>query len=247
MSGKVVSACAALGLVTATVAGVAAVGAADEDMAATAQKPIRFFGSHLFIEVSATDGDAALHMDMDGDAFRRIKVRDPKGRTVIDVGARGQLRRYGLTGMDVEAGDLLFRRVPFGRLKARFPEGRYAFTATTIQGRRMIGSDRLTHDIAQRPVVLEPARGAVVNRAAGLVVTWRPVTKPSGIKIVRYLVLVSRDGAHRELSMDLVPSVTSVAIPAAFFEPGAKYDLEVVARESSGNQTVTEVPFTTKR
>jgi hypothetical protein len=47
--------------------------------------------------------------------------------------------------------------------------------------------------------------------------------------------------------MDLVPAVTSVAIPAAFFEPGAKYDLEVVARESSGNQTVTEVPFTTTR
>jgi hypothetical protein len=243
MGRKVVGAFAVLALLTAVAGSVGAFGA-DDRPAGTAQKPIRFFGAHLFIEVAATDGDAALHMDLDGDAFTRLKVRDPKGRTVLDVGSKGHLRRYGLTGLDVEASDLLFRKVPFGRLKARFPEGRYTFSATTPGGRRLIGSDRLTHDIAQRPVVLEPARNAAVD-PAGLVVTWRPVTKPSGIKIARYIVVVSRDGTDRELRMDLGPGVTSVAIPAAFLDRGVKYDLEVVARERSGNHTTTEVPFTT--
>jgi hypothetical protein len=245
MTRKVVGTSAGFALLAGVASGVAAVGAADRT-AEVAQTPLRFFGAHLFIEVSATDGDAAVRMDVDGDAFRRLRVRDPKGRTVVDVEPKGHMRRYGLTGIDAEGGDLLFRKVPFGRLKARFPEGRYTFSATTIEGRRLIGSDRLTHDIAQRPVVLAPATGAVVD-PTGLVVTWRPVARPSGIRIVRYRVVVSRDGTDRELTMDLGPDTTTVAVPAAFLDRGAKYDLEVVARERSGNETVTEVPFTTTR
>jgi hypothetical protein len=234
----------ALAAVAAAAGGYSAMAADTRDpRARTVQKPIRFFGAHLFIEVS-TDGDALLRLDADGDAWRHLRVRDPRGRTVIDFASKGHLRRYGLTGFDADAGDLPFRRVPFGRLKARFPEGRYSFVARTLDGRRLIGSDRLTHDIARRPVVLAPSRNAVVD-AAAVVVSWRPVTKPSGIRIVRYRVVVSKDGTNRELGMDLTPQVTSVTIPAAFLEPGAKYDVEVVARESSGNETVTEVPFRT--
>lgn len=226
------------------VGGYGAVAAMSRDATAdTAQAPIRFFGAHLFIEAS-TDGDALLRVDADGDAWRRLLVRDPKGRTVIDFASRGHLRRYGLTGFEADAGDLPFRRVPFGRLKARFPEGRYSFSARTLDGRRLIGSDRLTHDIPRPPAVLAPAKNAVVDPAA-MVVTWQPVTRPRGIRIVRYRVLVSKDGTDLEMGMDLASGVTSVAIPAAFLERGAKYDVEVVARERSGNETVTEVPFRT--
>jgi hypothetical protein len=248
MSVRSVGASVAIAAATvagAAIAGRAALGAEGRDAsAAAAQKPLRFFGAHLFIEVSASDGDAALRMDVDGDAFRRLTVRDPKGRTVMDVAPKRHLRRYGLTGFDAEAGDLLFRKVPFGRLKARFPEGRYTFSATTIEGRRLIGSDRLTHHIARRPAVSAPAKNALVDPGA-LVVTWSPVTKPTGIEIVRYRVVVSKDGTDRELSMDLGALVSSVAIPTAFLDRGAKYDVEVVARERSGNETVTEVPFKT--
>jgi hypothetical protein len=86
--------------------------------------------------------------------------------------------------MTFESGELPFERVPFRKFKARFPEGRYTFTATTVEGRRMIGSDRLTHDIASRPAVLAPAVNAAMD-PAGLLVRWTRVTKPNGIKIVR--------------------------------------------------------------
>jgi hypothetical protein len=45
--------------------------------------------------------------------------------------------------------------------------------------------------------------------------------------------------------MELGPSATSAAIPAGFLERGARYSIEVLAREQSGNQTITEIPFRT--
>jgi hypothetical protein len=47
--------------------------------------------------------------------------------------------------------------------------------------------------------------------------------------------------------MYLPPTATSVTIPAEFLEPGTKADGEILARERSGNQTITELPsFRTK-
>lgn len=246
MSSRSLRVGVALALAALAIGGSVAIAALSRDSSAgAAQKPIRFFYSHLFIEVG-TDGDALLRVDADGDAWRRLRVRDPKGRVIVDFASRGHLRRYGLSGFEADAGDLPFRRIPFGRLKARFPEGRYSFSATTLDGRRLIGADRLTHDIPRPPVVVAPLENAVVDPDA-LVVTWRPVTRPSGIEISRYRIIVSKDGTDREVSMELRPGVTSAAIPAAFLERGAKYDIEVAARERSGNETVTEVPVTTAR
>jgi hypothetical protein len=66
------------------------------------------------------------------------------------------------------------------------------------------------------------------------------VTKPPGVKIVTYQVIVIQ--GDRELSMYVPPNVTSVTIPGEFLEPGAKTGGEVLARDVSGNQTITELP-----
>jgi hypothetical protein len=58
-------------------------------------------------------------------------------------------------------------------------------------------------------------------------------------------VIVNQDG--RELSMYLPPTATSATIPGEFLVPGTKAGGEVLARERSGNQTITEIPaFRTK-
>ena len=59
-------------------------------------------------------------------------------------------------------------------------------------------------------------------------------------------MIVSEEGSERELSMDLEPGATSATITRGFLAAGRDYAVEVLARERSGNQTITEVPFRTR-
>jgi hypothetical protein len=211
---------------------------------AAAQAPLRFSESELFIEINATDGDAGLQMRVGGQEWERLRLRDPRRRTVLDVGAKGPLDGYGLTDMTWESNEPPFDRVPFRRFRARFPEGRYRFEGTALNGRRIVGSDRLTHVVPAGPRVLAPTERAVVDPAA-LVVRWQPVTSPRGIRIVRYQVIMTAERSNRSLRIDLPGNATTAAIPSGFLERGAEYAVEVLARAASGNQTITEVGFRT--
>jgi len=213
--------------------------------AAGAQAPLRFTDSELFIEINATDGDAGLQMSLGGRTWERLRLIDPRGRTVMDVRATGPLNGYGLTDMGFESAEPPFTRYPFRRFRARFPEGRYRFVGTAPNGRRLIGSDRLTHVVPDGPRVLAPAEDAVVDPAA-VTVRWEPVTTPRGIRIVRYQVIVTAEGEPGgSTRVDLPPTATSAAIPAGFFARNAEYAVEVIARATNGNQTITEVAFQT--
>lgn len=89
-----------------------------------------------------------------------------------------------------------------------------------------------------------PRLGAQVD-PDGFKVVWEPVTRPAGVEIVTYQVIVNQ--GDRELSMYLPPSATSATIPGEFLEPGTKTGGELLAREKSGNQTITAFPsFKTK-
>lgn len=49
----------------------------------------------------------------------------------------------------------------------------------------------------------------------------------------------------REFSVHVPAQTTSVTVPAEFMVPGAEYDLEVLAIEAGGNQTITTREFST--
>jgi hypothetical protein len=88
-----------------------------------------------------------------------------------------------------------------------------------------------------------PTKGAQVD-PDGFKVTWEPVTRPRGVKIVTYQVIAP---GSRELSMYLPPDATSATVPGEFLEPGTETGGELLARERSGNQTITAFPsFRTK-
>ena len=249
MSSSVGRACVVFVLVSAIgMLGGSEVAARDsrfDRTSAAAQKPIRFDKSEVYIEVNQTDGDAGLHVSVGGEDWKSLSLRDPRGRTVLDVRGKERLRSFGLAGATLEGSERTFEELPFRRFKSRFPEGRYRFTGTTIEGRRLIGSHRLTHDVPRGPALLAPAEDAVVS-PEGLVVRWTPVTKPSGIEIVRYVVIVTLEPSdNRVLSMELASNATSAAIPAEFLEPRAEFKVELVAREKSGNKAITEVSFKT--
>jgi hypothetical protein len=211
---------------------------------AAKRKPLPYEDHDLFIETNATDGDAGLQQFLDGEDWRRTKLRDPKGRALTDVKANGRLRDFGLTELFFEAAEPSFDEFPFRKFKKRFPEGKYTWRGRTVEGRRLIGSDRLSHVIPAGPVINSPTEGEQVNQQ-NFKVSWKPVTEPAGVEIVSYEVIVGQ--GDRELDMHLPPEVTSVSIPPEFLSPGTEGGGEVLAREKSGNQTITAMPsFTTK-
>ena len=233
--------------VAAGSAGVIAVATAKSEPASIAQKkgtPVRFEAHDLYIETNATDGDAGLQLFADAEDWKSFRLTDPRGKPMVDVKARGRARRFGLSELFVEASEPPFTRFPFRKFKKRFPEGTYRFRGTMPDGTKLVGSDRLSHRVPDGPKVTAPTKGAEVDRNSAKV-TWEPVTRPAGVHIVTYQVIIEQGG--REASMYLPSSATSATIAPEFLEPGAKARGEVIARERSGNQTNTEIPTFTIR
>ena len=94
--------------------------------AAVKKKPLRFEQHDLYIEYNATDRDAGLQLGADAENWKRFTLLDTKGRVLIDIHARGRLRRpFGLSELFLEASEPSFTKVPFSTFKKRFPRGRY--------------------------------------------------------------------------------------------------------------------------
>ena len=224
--------------------GAAGTAATLESTAQTSKKkPIPYEINDLFIETNATDGDIGLQLLADVDEWDKFTLRDPKGRKLMmKARTKGRLRGWGLTELFWETAEPEFSEVPLSEFKKRFPEGKYTFRGRSVDGRRIVGSDRLTHVIPDGPVVTSPTQNEQVN-ANSLTVSWEPVTNPAGVEIVSYQVIVVQEPVER-VTLNLDAGVTSVNIPAGALTPGApETKVEVLAREKSGNQTITEVPF----
>jgi hypothetical protein len=207
-----------------------------------AVKPLRLADATMIVEVNATDGDAGLQLFLDGEPWRTMTISGPDGRRLLEVSAKGRLGRHGLTELFSESSEPPFGRLPLRRFKARFPEGRYTFVGRTVEGRRLLGSARLSHDIPDGPEIVSPAAGAAVPRD-NVLASWSRVAERGGVDVVGYRAIVEREDPLRVFSVDLPASATSVTIPSQFLESGIEHKLEVQAIEASGNQTITEISF----
>jgi hypothetical protein len=205
-------------------------------------KTVRLEEATMIVEVNATDGDAGLQIFLDGEAWRSMTITAPDGRRMLAVNGRTRLRNYGLTELFSESSEPPFAKFPLRKFKRLFPEGRYRFVGTTIEGDRLVGKARLSHDIPAGPQITAPADGSTVPPGS-ILADWNPVAEPSGIDIVGYRAIVEREDPLRVFSVDLPASVTSVTIPEEYVESGTTYKLEVQAIEASGNQTLTEIDF----
>jgi len=210
------------------------------------KKPIPYEINDLFIETNATDGDIGLQLLADVDEWDKFTLRDPEGRKLMmKAKTKGRLRGWGLTELFWETAEPEFSEVPLRKFKKRFPAGKYRFRGRSVDGRKIIGSDRLTHVIPAGPVITSPTKGEDVD-ANDLTVSWEPVTKPAGVDIVTYQVIVAQEPVE-VVTLNLGADVTSVKIPSEALTPGAPdTKVEVLAKEKSGNQTISEVPFSVK-
>jgi hypothetical protein len=241
--GAAASVVALAALAAGAIAAPGGDGATERTGSAAQKKPLRYAEHDLYIETNATDGDAGLQLALDAEDWRWFKLRDPRGRLLVDVEAKGRLRAYGLTELFFEAAEPSFDESPFSQFRKRFPEGRYRFRGRTVEGRRLAGSDRFSHTVPAGPRVTFPTEEAQVD-PNGFTATWEPVTRPAGVDIARYIVVVTQ--GNRDVSMDLPASATGASIPGEFLTPGTETEIEVLARERSGNQTITAVSFRTR-
>jgi hypothetical protein len=213
---------------------------------AAKKKPIPYEINDLFTETNATDGDIGLQLLADVDEWDKFTLRDPNGRKLMmKAQTKGRLQGWGLTELFWEAAEPEFSEVPLRKFKKRFPAGKYTFRGRSVDGRKIAGSDKLTHVIPDGPVITSPTKNEQVN-ANSLAVSWEPVTNPAGVEIASYQVIVVQEPVER-VTLNLDADVTSVDIPAEALTPGApETKVEVLAKEKSGNQTITEVPFSVK-
>jgi hypothetical protein len=208
----------------------------------TGSKPIRLEEATMIVEVNATDRDAGLQIFLDGGPWSSMTVSAPDGRRIVAINTKSDLKGYGLTELFSESSEPPFREFPLNKFKRLFPEGRYTFEGTTIEGKRLVGRARLSHDFPDGPRITSPAEGSTVAPDA-VVARWNPVPEPAGINIVGYRAIFEREHPLRVFSVDLPASVTSVTVPQEFVESGTKYKLEVQAIEAGGNQTLSEIEF----
>ncbi len=215
------------------------------DQATQAQakpKRIPLDAATLIIEVNGTDGDAGLQFFLDGEPWNSMTISGPNGRTLVDIDAQGRLKGWGLTELFSESNEPPFDVVPLEQFKKRFPEGRYTFVGTTVDGEKLVGKATLSHDIPNGPETTSPADGASIGRQ-NVVARWTPAAQPAGIDIVGYRVIVTREDPLRVYQVELPASANRVPIPSEFLESGTEYELEIQAIDESGNWTFTTSTF----
>ncbi len=209
----------------------------------------------LLIEHNATDADTGFQGFADGDPWNTLTISDPDGNEILTASAEGGLLDFGLTELFFETSEPENAEVPIATVLERLPEGTYTFTGDMVDGDESTITATFSYNIPSGPVLLAPADGATVD-PNNAVVSWEEVTTDldgEAITIVGYQVIVEEDEEEEEFpqgfaqpvfSIYLPATASEVTVPSEFLESGVAYKYEVLAIETTGNQTLTSASFT---
>jgi hypothetical protein len=220
------------------------------------QRTTQIATAKLIIEYNSTDDDLGVHGAFDDHGWKTLCVFDPNGRAVLEVGPQGQLRDLTMAGIFFESREPPSSEFSFADLEAAFPEGEYAVRAESFDGTILVGSATFTHDVPAPPTITSPEiaeepRGTKKNPVSrdDLVIGWdhvRTTVAGGPVQITGYEVIVTKEveddpnGFSRPTYDVHVPAtVNSLSVPAEFLEAETVYELEVLALEESGNQTIS--------
>ncbi len=208
--------------------------------AGPAARAAEFKEARIFWEYNSTPNDLGVHVRLDAEDWKTLKIVHPNGNTIFEVATKGAYATFGLTEMFFEGAEPSLEDVPLKDLLALFPEGKYKFIGTTVEGTPLESTATLSHAVPAGPKV-----SAVVEDDE-VVIRWTAVTAPpkgfpnKPIQIVGYQVLVD------SFQVTLPATARSIELPEEFvksLEPGPQ-PFEVLAIDKSGNQTITEGSFT---
>jgi hypothetical protein len=216
----------------------------------------------LIIEYNSTDGDLGVHGAFDDHGWSELCVLDPSGRPILAVDPEGALMRLTMAGIFFESREPPVSEFSMADLKAAFPAGMYQVRGRSFDGPILVGQAKFTHDVPAPPRITSPRiaeepeqLGTPIGRH-DVDIEWTKVTRSTDgrpIKIAGYEVIVTKvvdDDTHgfSRPTYDVhVPArITELNVPMEFLESGAVYELEVLALEQSGNQTISVGLFTTR-
>jgi hypothetical protein len=207
----------------------------------------QFSDAKIIFEVNATDGDAGIQVFLDGVPWKNVKIFNPDQVQIAEFQGKGNLEGFGLTELFSESNEPPFEDFPLQDVLDLFPEGKYEFKGTTVDGGMLKSMATLSHKIPCGPEIVSPE---VLNLNMAKI-EWTPVTngldpateecgESTHLDIVGYQVIVGT------FQVTLPASATQVTVPPEFLEPSTVYLFEVLAIEKSGNQTITEGTFETE-
>lgn len=212
-------------------------------MTTTSAAGKRLSDTFIRIEINDTDGDAGIHVFLDGDGWDTMQMTSPTGDVLFSVAAESSIGLQGITEFFFESAEPSFDEQSLEELLELFPAGVYRFLGTTTEGQRLKGKARLNHRIPDGPVQISPLDGESVD-PDNAVFTWGAVADPPGGEIAGYEVIVICEDLEVESLFQVNADTTSVTVPPEFLNQGGEEcKWEVLAIEDGGNQTISETEF----
>lgn len=217
----------------------------------------------LYIEHNATDEDTGVHGFFGGEAWSILCLTAPGGTRILTADPLEQFDRLAVSDLFFESREPPNDEFPIDRIRADFPEGDYTVAGIDVEGTPRVGTATFTHAIPAPPTVVTPELVPDFEEAdppaippTGLTVEWEAVNETidgDPVTITGYEVIVTDeeaddpDGfARPEFDVHVPADQLSLTVPDDFLRPDRLYELEVLAIEDSGNQTISVGFFRTE-
>ncbi|MCE9596265.1 MAG: hypothetical protein K8S98_18900 [Planctomycetes bacterium] len=194
----------------------------------------------IYWEYNASANDLGVHVSLDGEDWKELKIHRPDNKTIFEVRGKGAYKELGMTELFFEGAEPSLDEFPLMALLKAFPQGEYEIEGTTVDGSDIGADVMFSHAIPDGPEVFSQLGANDLLR-----ISWNPVTAPPPgfpnlpITIAGYQVIVG------SFQVTLPATATSVTVPPEFvasLAPGAQ-PFEVLAIEQNNNQTLTEGTF----
>lgn len=152
---------------------------------------------------------------------------------------------------------------PIEQIRDEFPEGDYTVAGVDFDGRARVGAAVFTHAIPSAPAILAPPVVPDADHgeppripASALTVEWGAVTDTidgDPVAVTGYEVIVTDEESSDDhgfarpvYDVHVAADQRSLSVPDDFLRPATLYELEVLAIEESGNQTISVGFFMTE-
>jgi hypothetical protein len=217
----------------------------------------------LYIEHNATDEDTGVHGFFGGEAWSVLCLTDPNGTMILIADPLEQFDRLAVSDLFFESREPPNDELPIDRIRDDFPDGDYTVAGIDVEGTPRVGTATFTHAIPAPPTIITPDLVADAEEAeppavppSGLRVEWEAVSDTingAPVTITGYEVIVTDeeaddpDGfARPEYDVHVPADQRSLTVPDDFLRADRLYELEVLAIEETGNQTIAVGFFTTE-
>ena len=214
----------------------------------------------LYIEDNAADGDIGVHGFFGDDSWNNLCVFAPDGTVILQVSPGGPIGDLGISGFFFESHEPPYAEYDYADLVDDFAEGDYVVRGMTPDGETLEGVARFSTVVALAPTIVTPnstmdENGELpVTPFADTLVSWTPVTGARDgrpISVAGYQVILVNESwqgsaenfAQPIFDVHVGPDRTELVVPKGFFDAGAVYEIEVLAIEESGNQTIAGASF----